>query len=297
MQDFFKKIISNFPNLRPKLGLTTFSSMDKYSLFLEKVQTQRSDYELHEQQHTESFYNEFFCAVCGKYSNMESSWLFSLEKNGKKYPCWREHLVCPTCHFSNRFRATVQIINQAYGFLKTGPIYLTENTTMLYYFLKQAFNPALIGSEFLGDTCELGGVHNGILNQDLTKLTFASGSFNSVLCFDVLEHVPDYEVAFTEIYRVLKGEGVFLFTVPFISNRYSNNTRATIDKDGTITHHQPALFHGDPLNQDGILCFQEFGWEMLDLLRKIGFSNVAAIDYWSKFYGYLGETLFFSAQK
>lgn len=45
-------------------------------------------------------------------------------------------------------------------------------------------------------------------------LPFANDSFDSVLCYDVLEHVQDPEKTLAEVYRVLKPGGSFLTVFP-----------------------------------------------------------------------------------
>lgn len=51
---------------------------------------------------------------------------------------------------------------------------------------------------------------------DGIKMPFDDTSFDTVMATEVLEHVPDLKVYLNEIYRVLKKEGVFFFTVPFL---------------------------------------------------------------------------------
>ncbi len=46
------------------------------------------------------------------------------------------------------------------------------------------------------------------------QLPYSSGSFDAVVCLDVLEHVADAPVVLREIYRVLRPGGVALSTVP-----------------------------------------------------------------------------------
>lgn len=297
MQNFFshffkKKLDPHF------LDLHYFETMDEYLPFLDKVKQERFQYELAIQKNSLHIKNKFFCAVCGRTTKMKSGWDWSYVADGKRFICWREHIVCPKCHFSNRFRACIHILNQNYGFLNKGNMYITENKTMLYHFLKQAFNPNLIGSEFLGNQCKFGETINSIMNQDLTNLTFNSNQFDGILCFDVLEHIPNYKLAISEIFRTLKDKGIFFFSVPFISHQYNINTRAIMKDDGTVEHLLPPVYHGDPINDAGILCYQEFGWQLFDIIKEIGFKNVMAIDYWSKIFGYLGvSNLIFVAQK
>ena len=52
------------------------------------------------------------------------------------------------------------------------------------------------------------------------------------------------------------------------------------------------------LSAAGCLCFQHFGWDMLDDLRAAGFSRARACAYWSPRFGYLGgEQLQFVAER
>ncbi len=45
-------------------------------------------------------------------------------------------------------------------------------------------------------------------------LPFADGTFDKVICSEVLEHIPDYESMLSEIRRVLKRGGLFAVSVP-----------------------------------------------------------------------------------
>jgi len=126
-------------------------------------------------------------------------------------------------------------------------------------------------------------------HEDLTQLSFASDSFDAILSFDVLEHIPDYRSAFAECARTLKPAGKMLFSVPFDPDSARNHIRARLRKDGTIEHLLPPEYHDDPRNPEGCLCFQRFGWEMLDEMKQAGFSSVSALSYYSLEYGYLGD--------
>lgn len=72
--------------------------------------------------------------------------------------------------------------------------------------------------------------------------------------------------------------------------------RAKIQNNKLIHLCEPE-YHGNPIGR-GILCYYHFGWEMLDELREIGFSNVYACVFNSIEFGYLGnEHIFFCATK
>jgi SAM-dependent methyltransferase len=51
---------------------------------------------------------------------------------------------------------------------------------------------------------------------DGKQFPFENNSFDSVLCNQVLEHVFDPDLFLSEINRILKSDGIFLLTVPFV---------------------------------------------------------------------------------
>lgn len=53
------------------------------------------------------------------------------------------------------------------------------------------------------------------------KLPFSKNFFDVVVIADVLEHLPDPEIALSEIYRVLKPSGIFHFYVPCEGEPYT----------------------------------------------------------------------------
>jgi SAM-dependent methyltransferase len=61
---------------------------------------------------------------------------------------------------------------------------------------------------------EGGGGSWAVLQADLTRLPFADGSFDLVICAEVLEHIPEDEQAIREIVRVLKPGERLAVSVP-----------------------------------------------------------------------------------
>ena len=56
-----------------------------------------------------------------------------------------------------------------------------------------------------------------VFYSDLTKrLNIPSKKYNNVLLFNILEHLPEYKIVFSEIYRIMKKGGNFIGSVPFI---------------------------------------------------------------------------------
>jgi SAM-dependent methyltransferase len=164
--------------------------------------------------------------------------------------------------------------------------------------LKERF-PKLVGSEYLGGAVEFGRTNErGIRNESITKLTFDDNSFRYVLNFDVLEHIPNPEDGLKEIYRVLTKGGKLLLSVPFLPMQQDTMVRARLDSSGGVEHLLEAQYHGDPVSTEGCLCFQDFGWDLLDRMRAIGFVDVNMLLYWSAEYGYYGvEQMIITAKK
>jgi len=79
-----------------------------------------------------------------------------------------------------------------------------------------------------------------------------------------------------------------LASFPFDTSKAGTEIRALIGADGTIIHHLPPEYHGDPVDNSGCLCYQVFGWAILDELRAAGFVDARTVFYWSPDLGHLG---------
>ena len=231
------------------------------------------------------------CHVCNSPVEFQVDYLSAtgLMEEGKKIPNWRECLVCPRCNLNNRMRAVIHLMESLGKTSQLDNIYITEQLTYLYQVLLSRY-PNLIGSEFLGEHLNAGELNeNGIRHEDMTALSFEDESFTSILTFDVLEHIPDYQQALRESARCLKKDGTLFLTAPFVITSNSTKVRASVGKDGQVTHHLPEEYHGDPTNPEaGILCYYHFGWDLLDQLIEAGFHRSCVNLYWSRKYGYFG---------
>jgi hypothetical protein len=208
---------------------------------------------------------------------------------------WRETMICPVTQLNNRCRAAIHLLDSELGLRKNDAVYITEQVTPLYNYLLN-HHDKLIGSEYLGSSHDVN--EKGVRNEDLTHLSFEDNSFDIIMSFDCLEHIPDFESAIQQMYRVLKPGGRIMWTVPFRSDLSENLIRSSLSKDGDIIHHHSPEYHGDPINSKGCLCFTHFGWQMLDQVKSSGFSDVYAVAYWSDIFGYLGnEQFLFVANK
>jgi len=216
------------------------------------------------------------------------------QKRGElKVPNIRESFLCSKTNLNNRLRATGVVLEWLLKNRQKKELdaYFTEQLTPFYKLYKKRANfKSLVGSEYLGDDLASGYTNaNGILHQDLTQLSFDDNSFDLNVCLEVLEHVPNYKAAISEIYRTLKKDGIAVITAPFTNNKMENTIRATIDDNGNINHILPPEYHGDPVKSaDGILCFHYFGWEFINELRQLGFREVNIAMCWSEDFGIYG---------
>ena len=129
----------------------------------------------------------------------------------------------------------------------------------------------VVVSEYLPDLPR-GSERNGVRSEDVQQLTFADASFDLVTHTEVLEHVPDDARALAELHRVLRPRGVMLFTVPLHGGERTIE-RARL-RDGVVEHLLPPVHHTDPLRGEGILAFRDYGCDILDRVRAVGFSEV-----------------------
>ena len=239
-----------------------------------------------------------WCYVCGRPSAFHVEFSLGREMNGRMTPAWRESVVCGRCLLNNRQRASVHLV-ETEGHLKAADdLYITEQTSNLYKAVARR-HKRTTGSEFLGDSVPLGNTNAaGIRNEDLTRLTFPSEHFAAVMCFDVLEHVPNYRAALSELSRVLKSGGSLVMSAPFAPHLQQHLVRARMSDDGSVTHLEEPEYHSDPLDPKGCLCFYHFGFAMLDDLKASGFRDACVAYYPSREYSYLGlDAMMFIAVK
>ncbi len=275
-----------------RLSVTMVRDLDAYQLHARTnapVYRKRWTTELDLAAAGTTFTTPGYCFPCNQDVQFVTDFMYSSAVvNGKPVPNWRERVLCPECQMNNRTRASIQILEEVLSAKKTARIYLAEQVTPLYAALKKRF-VNLTGSEYLGDKIAP-GAHDarGVRNESITKLTFADNTFDVILNFDVLEHVPDVTSGLREIYRTLAPNGTLLLSVPFLPGEQSTQIRARLNADGEIEHLMPPQYHGDPIADAGCLCFQDFGWDLLDQMRAIGFVNVNMLLYWSAELGYYG---------
>jgi hypothetical protein len=275
------------------LCVARFSSANDYNTWkVTNASTLQERREAEERliQDGQAFFVEGYCFPCNNRTRFVVDFEYQWEaRSGRRIPNWRERLECVRCGLNSRMRAAIHLFERELSPTRDARLYITEQTTPLFQHLSRSYL-ALTGSEFLGSTISYGTCdYRGVRNESIARLTFSSEFFDFVLSFDVFEHVPDYLAGFRECWRCLRPGGTLLFTVPFDPEMITNFVRARLDPRGGIEHLAPPEYHGDPLSSAGCLSYYTFGWELLDEVRTVGFTDASVLLFWSRDFGYLGR--------
>lgn len=98
---------------------------------------------------------------------------------------------------------------------------------------------------------------------DVRALSLPSETYDLVVHSDTLEHVDGPIQALSECSRVLKPNGVCIYTIPIIVGRMSQTTKG-----------KPPSYHGDPQERGGDWMVQtEYGCDFWTESIKAGFSS------------------------
>ncbi len=80
------------------------------------------------------------------------------------------------------------------------------------------------------------------IRSDITAIPEPDGSFDAILCSEVLEHVPDPRAALGELVRLLKPGGTLIVTAPFCSlTHFAPHHHATGFSRYYYRHHLEAF--------------------------------------------------------
>ncbi|WP_252723592.1 methyltransferase domain-containing protein [Winogradskyella psychrotolerans] len=130
-------------------------------------------------------------------------------------------LLCPRCGSRSRTRRLYKLLNEK----------KILNGTVLHFSPPRALSEQLkkldtinyyssdFENEFIAD-----------YNYDITAIACESDFFDAIICYHVLEHIEDDTKAMSELFRVLKPNGICLIQTPFkegdIYEDYSITTKS-----------------------------------------------------------------------
>lgn len=178
---------------------------------------------------------------------------------------------CLACKGTSVTLSLIQVLLSIYPTLTSKTVYELSCRGPLFRFLQQHSRSAVCSEYF--EHVDPGEFNNGVQCQDVQKLTYPGESFDVCTSTEVFEHVPNDLRGFSEICRVLKPSGAFVFTVPIDLNNKTVE-RARPLPEGGVRHLLPPEYHGDPLSRDDrILAYRNYGTDILDRLLRSGFES------------------------
>ena len=71
-----------------------------------------------------------------------------------------------------------------------------------------------LSQEFVNEIKNQYGDRLSVIKIEDERLPFPDGSFDKVISFDVLEHIPDTDLHLQEVRRVLRNNGLYCFGIP-----------------------------------------------------------------------------------
>ena len=209
-------------------------------------------------------------------------------------PNYRESLV--NNGLNSRERSVLLLLRQL---IETGQLpsprlieaYLPEAVTPLAAALKSWLGEGVVLSEYMPDPADPRREH--YLHEDLSALSFSSESFDLLVCCEVFEHLYDLRMGLAECLRVLRHGGVLIATFPFAYGGKDSIIKAR--HRGHDLHPEiigEPEYHGNPIEPEaGSLVYQIPGWEILDTLSDLGFSEVSIQGIHSISYGVLAAEI------
>ena len=156
-----------------------------------------------------------------------------------------------------------------------GAIYNTLRNYPKFIYSEYFPYPNLKKGQFFGDT----------RFEDLQSLSFKDNSFDLLVTQDILEHVENPSLAFKEIFRVLKPNGIHIFTVPIGNNK--KTFRYFDDKGMPLLNR--VVFHKDPLRPEGAKVYTQFGSDIIDILNNFNFLSFISYSKINPKFGIFGR--------
>ncbi len=174
---------------------------------------------------------------------------------------WHRHINCPRCHSGIRHRLFMAAIQHVEKFSFENII---QNKRILHFAPESVISRILrdrsvdyATADLIREDCDF-----RLNMQDMPSVK--DGSFDVVIAFDVLEHIPDYRKALREVRRILSLKGFGIFTIP-----QKDDLRATYENPLIVTPKDRTKHFGQ---RDHLRIF---GSDFSETVEKEGFSVIA----------------------
>jgi SAM-dependent methyltransferase len=214
--------------------------------------------------------NRFYCLQCDKsYSRFLSVGV--KQEVLKRYKVSgagrRKNAKCPNCGSVDRsrllllyFKLRTNILNK-----KTRILHIAPNIRVGEFLRSHESVDHVCGSLDPDDFKVLNAI-----KVDVTAIPFGAEEFDVVICNHILEHVPDEELALSEIYRVLKPKGFAILQVPI-----ATLLEETLEDKSITTERERLITYGqhDHVRLNGLDYFDKIRQTGLNPIRDNPYDN------------------------
>lgn len=128
--------------------------------------------------------------------------------NLERYTSCRQDVLCPACRSLPRHRILASWCEEHKDRL--------QGKRILYFALENGMGQWLKRNSIKVNSADL--FKPADLTLDLDSIAQGDCSWDVVICNHVLEHVPDYKKALSELHRILKPEGMLICSFPIDCN-------------------------------------------------------------------------------
>jgi len=119
---------------------------------------------------------------------------------------FRENSICPVCGSSDRERLIFLYLKQLSCLHKPLTVLHVAPEVNIRQFFEQQDNVEYITADISGQ--------NVAVKMDITEIKFTDNHFDMIICNHVLEHIIDDAKGMSELFRVLKPNGLAILQVP-----------------------------------------------------------------------------------
>lgn len=122
-----------------------------------------------------------------------------------------------------------------------------------------------IGTQFFPGV-PAGQQHEGFRCENLEGMSFADNSIDLHCHLDVLEHVNQPNLCFSEMERTLKPGGKMVFTTPIYEGMLATERKGYYDEQYQVHFLGEPEYHGNPIDEKGAPVTFHYGQDFADMI-------------------------------
>jgi len=197
------------------------------------------------------------CPCCGKRFDRFMDFEYTKLNDAKRFTGTYKNTVCPYCFSCPRHRIICHFFEQIREIIPLdGILMIGAEPSVMEWFDRNGSNYTT--ADLFNRTADI--------KVDIQNIPFPDESWKLIVCNHVLEHVPDYRVALSELRRVLKKDGILELTVPTDQNYETvyedKNITGKTERVNAFGQHDHVRLFGNDFGE--ILANSGFSVEIID---------------------------------